>query len=425
MADERRSASDLYDIERELGRGGMGCTYVVRARSNHQRYVLKELLIEQVDNWKSLELFERELAALRALEHPGIPKLVDVIEGEEGRVTGLVQELIEGETVQQMMEAGPLGLDQLERILAECLEILAYLRSRVPPVVHRDITPRNVMVDRVGAHLIDFGSVKWAVSGSTALTSVGTFGYMAPEQMMGRPQPASDMYALGMTLVALASRRDPAEFQVDDATGRVDVRRQLELPDWFEEILERMTAPGLAERLSDPREALRLLGERGSALVPVGRAAEVAKVAPNRAVAVVSLALIAVAAGAVFVLSSAPDAPPPVPAASTPMVDVPAVAEPALPTPVPVPTPVVPAKVAKPVEVVPAEPVPLSEDFAVLGVESQVPGAVVSIDGKVVGVTPLDARVQQGAHRVVVEQDGKVTAMPVVVWEDLRLSVGF
>jgi len=74
---------------------------------------------------------------------------------------------------------------------------------------------------------------------------------------------------------------------------------------------------------------------------------------------------------------------------------------------------------------VPAEPVPLSEDFAVLGVESQVPGAVVSIDGKVVGVTPLDVRVQQGAHRVVVEQDGKVTAMPVVVWEDLRLSVGF
>ena len=250
------SKTHAYDVVRELGQGGQGRTLLVERQGEPgSRYVLKVLRIEHVDDWKQVELFEREVATLAALDHPGIPRLVDRIE-EDGRTAGIVQTFVEGHTLaEQIAKHGPLGAARFERLLRECLDILAHLHEQVPPVLHRDINPRNVMLGPDRAHLIDFGAVR--VGGKTDMTSVGTFGYMPPEQLIGRPVPASDMYGLGMTLVSLAERREVGDLPQDPSTGRVDAAKlMLRVEPRVRDVVLAMIEPGLGERLGNPRQAL-------------------------------------------------------------------------------------------------------------------------------------------------------------------------
>ncbi|MCA9712507.1 MAG: serine/threonine protein kinase, partial [Myxococcales bacterium] len=221
-----RSEEHAYRVVEALGEGGQGKTLLVeREGEPGSRYVLKRLRIEHVDDWKQVELFEREVTTLAALDHPGIPRLVDRIVEDE-RTAGIVQARAPGRTMaQQIADHEPLGPARFEQVLRQGLEILAYLHERVPPVLHRDINPRNVMIDDEHTSLIDFGAVR--VGGKTDMTSVGTFGYMAPEQIIGRPEPASDVYGLGMTLVSLAERRDVGDLPIDPRTGQVDPTRLL------------------------------------------------------------------------------------------------------------------------------------------------------------------------------------------------------
>jgi serine/threonine protein kinase len=102
------------------------------------------------------------------------------------------------------------------------------------------------------AYLVDFGSVKSAIAPSreSLATSVGTFGYMPPEQIMGRAVPASDVFSLAMTFIALGSHSDPSLLPLDNSSGQVDVRRILgHLPRAIVDVLEEMTAMGLEKRL--------------------------------------------------------------------------------------------------------------------------------------------------------------------------------
>src|SRR5690606_7491626 len=149
-----------YAVVRELGQGGQGRTLLVeREGEPGSRYVLKLLRLEHVDDWKQVELFEREVSTLAALEHPGIPRLIDRVL-EDGRTAGIVQTYVEGHPIaQQIAEHGPLTAERFEQVLREGLEILAYLHEQVPPVLHRDVNPRNVMLGPDRVHLIDFGAV--------------------------------------------------------------------------------------------------------------------------------------------------------------------------------------------------------------------------------------------------------------------------
>ena len=157
---------------------------------------------------------------LEGLDHPGIPAYRDHFEatpdgpGEEVLFC-LVRDFVDGESLQERIEAGR-SYDEAEvvDIAGQLLDILAYLHGQSPPIIHRDIKPANVILGSDGrVHLVDFGTVQAEVARETGgSTIVGTAGYVAPEQLMGRAAPASDIYALGVTIASLLSGMAPTEF---------------------------------------------------------------------------------------------------------------------------------------------------------------------------------------------------------------------
>lgn len=160
------------------------------------------------------ELFAKESALLAKLRHPGLPRVVAHF--QEGECDYLVMERVEGPTLEGLLSSGGKCLPepQVVGLGLALAEILAYLHSRRPPIIYRDLKPANVMVTvEGGVKLIDFGIAR-ALNPTKAgdTTAYGTPGFAPPEQYQGRTCPASDVYALGVTLLRAATLYEPAEF---------------------------------------------------------------------------------------------------------------------------------------------------------------------------------------------------------------------
>ncbi len=245
-----------YRIEGVLGRGGFGVTYLARREGDGLQVALKQLHVSRLEEHKSLELFQREIAVLRRLSHPRIPDYVDDFVAE-GLV--LVQEYVEGHDLSRVVQ-GEVEMDEggLVSWMAQVLEVLDYLHHLTPPVVHRDISPKNILLrPDATAYVVDFGTVTVGLPGTLASTSAGTFGYAPMEQFVSRAFPASDLYGLGMTCLAVASGREPSDMPFDGI--RVDVRGMTALDARLTLLLERMTEPDPERRLGDARVALEQL----------------------------------------------------------------------------------------------------------------------------------------------------------------------
>lgn len=252
--------NDRFEIVRQLGEGGQARTFLARDAETGGDVVVKELSFERADDWKSVELFEREAKALRNLDHPAIPDYIDAFHhDEEGRFF-LVQQYIEGESLKERLDRGIIMDDQeVQDFLDEMLSILEYLHGFSPPVIHRDIKPSNIMVDADGSlALIDFGAVQVvaqdAVGGSTV---VGTTGYMPPEQLMGRAQPATDVYALAATTVHLITGMHPADLPVERM--KLDFRDIVGFRSPLLDVLDKMLGPEVANRYTTAREVREAL----------------------------------------------------------------------------------------------------------------------------------------------------------------------
>ncbi|MEZ4465313.1 MAG: serine/threonine-protein kinase [bacterium] len=245
-----------YRLERELGRGGFGVTWLARREADDLAVVLKQLHIGRASDPKSLELFRREIKVLQRLDHPRIPRWLDDFE-LEGQV--LVQSFVEGHDLAQVVR-GQVTMDEAGLVgwLAQILDVLAYLHHLTPPVIHRDVTPKNILVRPDGsAWLVDFGAVKVGLGGTLASTTAGTFGYAPMEQFVGKAFPQTDLYGLGMTAIAVASGKAPEDMPF--AGVRVDVRAITRLDARLTLLLERMTEPDPERRLADARIALEQL----------------------------------------------------------------------------------------------------------------------------------------------------------------------
>ncbi len=249
-----------YHLLDVVGSGSFGTTYRARRINDGQIVAIKEMLVRRAQSLKSLELFEREAGVLGQLDHRGIPDFIDQFSVDAGRSTALylVQEFIDGQTLADAQKTTS-RIDDVFAVLAELCDILTYLQGFSPPVIHRDIKPENIMrrAEDGSLVLIDFGSVRVALKSDEGAgsTVAGTFGFMAPEQLMGSASPASDVYGVAATGVALLSGQDPQTLMDDQR--RIDLAR-LHIPENYREILTQMLSPSASDRPDAARAAQRL-----------------------------------------------------------------------------------------------------------------------------------------------------------------------
>jgi serine/threonine-protein kinase len=251
-----------YRLVEQLGRGGMGVVWRARDERLGRDVALKVLHSWVADDPELRARFEREASALARLEHPNVVRLYDVL--EDAGQTVLVLELVDGEGLHRLVAGRTLDWEEARRYCASVAAGLAH--AHVRGVVHRDLTPSNVLVERGTGRVVvtDFGLARLVRSSTSAPVSgvlAGTPEYWAPEQATGEATgPATDLYALGCILFQLLSGRLP--FQGEDrlATG---LRRAHEAAPHLATVAPEVPAAAavLVDRLLD-----RLPEGRGSAV---------------------------------------------------------------------------------------------------------------------------------------------------------------
>ncbi len=254
-----KGSQHSYRIERELGRGGFGVTYLAIREADRLQVALKQLHISRTEEYKSIELFKREIAVLRRLTHPRIPNYIDDLI-HEGFV--LVQEYIAGYELSRVVRGEfSVNGEQLILWLYQILEVLNYLHSLTPPVLHRDITPKNIIIKDDGvAYLVDFGTVRVGLPETMDSTTAGSFGYAPMEQFRSRAYQGSDLYSLAMTILAVATGREPVDMPFEGT--RIDIHkclRGIRLDARLSLLLEPMLEPDPEQRLSEAGRALKQL----------------------------------------------------------------------------------------------------------------------------------------------------------------------
>jgi predicted Ser/Thr protein kinase len=202
VADDDHRAFGAYDIQREVGRGGMGVVYLATDRRLGRRVALKVIVPELAADAQFRQRFEREARVAATLEHPHVVPVYEA--GEQDGSLFIAMRFIDGrDLASEVRDHGRLATDRLARVVLQVAGALdAAHRSGV---VHRDVKPANVLLTGTGddeqAYLTDFGLTREAASESgLTLTGqwVGTVDYAAPEQILGEPTDARcDVYALG------------------------------------------------------------------------------------------------------------------------------------------------------------------------------------------------------------------------------------
>ena len=203
--------SGRYAIVGELGAGSQAETLDAVDKLNGRAVAIKRFQVRGAKSWKDVELAEREARVLSTLSHANLPVYIEHFE-EDGALY-LVMEKIEGEPLASLRRRrATLTHEEIARFLVDADSVLSYLHSRVPPIIHRDIKPGNVILRQDGSFaFVDFGSVRDQLKPEGGSTVVGTFGYMAPEQFQGRALKGSDVYAVGATALALVTGREPED----------------------------------------------------------------------------------------------------------------------------------------------------------------------------------------------------------------------
>ncbi len=210
--DHRPVFKNRYQVERELGRGGMSVVYLARdLQLLDKRVVVKVLLDESPEKQFKLK---QELEALILINHHGVVGANDSGETSEGRQF-LVMEHIEGQTLRKAIKDGPLDFSRAANILRQVGDALSAVHAK--NVCHRDLTPENIMLQELPngkehVKLIDFGiaSVQDSVFGAGKdSTFAGKVSYMSPEQMDGKPNKFSDIFAMGICAYEILAGEKP------------------------------------------------------------------------------------------------------------------------------------------------------------------------------------------------------------------------
>ncbi len=240
-----------YRVLKLLGEGGFGKTFEVDDAGT--RKVLKVL---RKTYPKAVYLFQREAEVLKQLRHPGIPRVeadgyFTWLSGAGEPVHCLVMEKIDGQDLEKWLSDNqPITQERAIDWLKQLLEILDKLHRQ--QYFHRDINPRNIMLDRQGQLvLIDFGAVREitntyliGIVGEREGTRIGSPGYTPPEQVDGQAMPQSDFFALGRTFVYLLTGKSPLEFSKHPDTGKLIWRESApQISPQLADLIDELMAP--------------------------------------------------------------------------------------------------------------------------------------------------------------------------------------
>jgi WD40 repeat protein/predicted Ser/Thr protein kinase len=264
----REALDPQYEIEKELGRGGMAIVYKAIQRNLGREVALKVLPQGLTHDEKLLERFHREARSAAQLNHPHIVTIFD--EGEMNGVHFMAMEYLNGRDLHDIIqEQGPRSADQSVSLIAPIAEALGYAHTR--ETVHRDVKSSNVMVTDVGRPvLMDFGIAH--ASSESRLTQTGTVlgtpEYMSPEQARGNEiDSRSDLYSLGAVLYETITGELPhtgghpmsVVYKVLHESYKPPSQINPDCPDWLEQIVAKLLMKDVADRYQTGQEVAKAL----------------------------------------------------------------------------------------------------------------------------------------------------------------------
>ncbi len=259
--------SGTLKVVRQLAFGGLSAIYLAQ-RNEREMVVLKEAVVpanaDQAAMEKATELFNREAEFLIKLHHPQIARVLDHFQ-EDGR-NYLLLEYIHGQDLRQLVKQhGPQPEPKVLGWALQVCKIIEYLHGQSPPIVHRDLTPDNMVLgDDEKVTVIDFGAANEFVGTATG-TLVGKQSYISPEQFRCKPTTQSDIYALGATMFFLLTGKDPEPLSCSHPR-----QANPEISCETDELVAGLTAMETADRLASAQAVSRRIEEllAGSAPVP-------------------------------------------------------------------------------------------------------------------------------------------------------------
>lgn len=249
-----------YHILKPLGTGD---NTFIAWRDGHM-VVLKTLQQEWLDHEDALIAFQDQAAQLCQTSHPGIPKIYEAFE-TEGQPY-LVSEMIYGQNLKQWVtERGPLSQEQTILWISDICEVLDYLHQQSPAIIHRNLKPANFLRPTIPhgfkeVVLVNFGEMQ--LLSPEAGTFIGSVGYTAPELQAGKAAPASDLYALGATLVYILTGQEPdAFYRLGDEEFRLHVEDVPRLSPEMADVIQRLTHPQPQNRYSSASQVAEAMRE--------------------------------------------------------------------------------------------------------------------------------------------------------------------
>jgi Tol biopolymer transport system component/predicted Ser/Thr protein kinase len=274
-----------FEIVEELGSGAMGRVYLARDPALHRSVAIKVLPAGAIEEQRRAR-FLAEARAASALSHPAIVTIHEL--GRQDDVDFIVMELVEGQSLAELLAEGPLEAAEVKRhaiVLAEALSV-----AHRAGIVHRDLKPGNIMLSRGGyPKVLDFGIAKRIAAGTSPGSAdgeptvtkppetavgglIGTPAYMAPEQALGRPvDPRADLFSLGCVLYEMLTGQPPFRREsavetlsavLEDEPPAVEDQRP-DLPAAWDVILRRLLAKRPEDRYADAESLLGDLRDMG------------------------------------------------------------------------------------------------------------------------------------------------------------------
>ncbi|MBI4479831.1 MAG: protein kinase [Acidobacteria bacterium] len=248
-----------YLIEKELGRGGFGVVYLARDQQLLSKpVVIKVLQDETTPDPYFQKKFQQEIEALARIDHPGVVGVLDVGETPDGKPF-LVMQFVEGVTLRSEISKDGMELRRVAHIMRQVGQALGAAHDK--GVYHRDLKPENIMLTRSSeteeyVKLIDFGIAavrdSQVVAQSLPSKVVGTLSYMAPEQVMGKGSPSSDIYALGVIAFEMLTGQRP-EVSWEGVAKKPREWRQ-DVPEAAQQVILQALSYQPEKRLAKPRE---------------------------------------------------------------------------------------------------------------------------------------------------------------------------